>query len=108
MIVAGVNEPLRVLENDGARAPSLVVRLADPTCGNRRGLGARVAVTSGDRTLVRWVHTAGSYQAANAAEAHFGLGDDPGPYRVEVTWPGTTTPQAYDDVAAGTVTLTRG
>jgi len=107
MIVAGVNEKIRVLENDGARAPSLIVRLADPNSANRRGIGARVSVDAGGTKLVRWVHTAGSYQAASAAEAHFGLGAHEGPVRVEVHWPGADRPQVFESVGPGTVTLTR-
>ncbi len=94
VVVGGVNEKLRVLENDGAAGSWLVVRLHDPTAKNPRGLGARVTATFGDRTLVRWVHTAGSYQASNAPEAHFGLGDHEGPVTLEVTWPDGATQTA--------------
>ncbi|MCP3914062.1 MAG: CRTAC1 family protein [bacterium] len=88
-VVAGaLNGPLRVLENDGARGPWLIVELDDaPHPSNRRGLGSRVEVRAPGRTWTRWVHGKGSYQSANAPYAHFGLPADAARVDVHVTWP---------------------
>lgn len=89
IIVGELNGPLRVLENDGAQAAWLIVRLIDarPTAKNRLGLGARVVVSAAGRRQVRWIHGAGGYQAANPPWAHFGFGSLDAPVEVEVTWP---------------------
>lgn len=74
---------------------------------NRGGLGARVAVTAGGRTI-HAVHDGKSgYLAQSALPLYVGLGDAAGIDRVEVTWPSGTV-QAVDSPAidAGRVTIT--
>jgi hypothetical protein len=87
MVVGELNGPVRLLENDGAAGHHLIVELADrrPGRGNRHGLGSQVVLRQGAVIQTRWVFSGGSFQAASAAYAHFGLpaGD---PVRLEVTW----------------------
>ena len=87
MVVGELNGPVRVIENDGAGAHHLVVELADrrPGVGNRHGLGSRVVLRQGSATQTRWIFSGGSFQAASAAYAHFGL-PTADPVRLEVTW----------------------
>jgi hypothetical protein len=87
MVVGELNGPVRVIENDGAGAHHLIVELADrrPGVGNRHGLGSRVVLRQGAATQTRWVTSGGSFQAASAAYAHFGL-PTADPVRLEVTW----------------------
>jgi len=87
MVVGELNGPVRVIENDGAGAHHLVVELADrrPGVGNRHGLGSRVVLRQGAATQTRWIFSGGSFQAASAAYAHFGL-PTADPVRLEVTW----------------------
>ncbi len=87
VVVGGVNEKLRVLRDD-AQGAWLIVELDDrrPRIGNRRGLGARIVVTTGSLVQTRWITSGGSYQAASAPYAMIGL---PGAQSssVDVVWP---------------------
>jgi hypothetical protein len=98
MVVGELNGPVRVIENDGAGAHYLVVELADrrPGVGNRHGLGSRVVLRQGQAVQTRWVFSGGSFQAASAACAHFGL-PTADRARIEVTW-GDGARQTVEDV----------
>src|SRR5207244_2764343 len=55
---------------------------------NRDALGAVVQVRSADgRTLRRPVFSGGTYASQSQLRVHLGLGQDPGPYALAVTWP---------------------
>lgn len=69
--------------NVGAAGRGLLVELDDPL-----PQGARVELVAGERTQWREVSTAGGFQAALPAHAHFGLGSFQGPVTVRVQWPG--------------------
>ncbi len=101
MVVAGVNEKVRVLRNDSGSGHWLSIELADerPGIGNRHALGARIVVTTGSAVQVRWLVSGGSYQAVSAPWAQVGL---PSPQKsaIEVTWPDGVK-QRVDGVAAG-------
>jgi len=59
---------------------------------NRDGIGARVSLVFADRTLMREVRSSrGMHSSADSRELHFGLGDLPCDYTVEVRWPDGTT-----------------
>ena len=103
MVVYELNGPLRVLENDGATGPWLIVSLRDEreSTQNHRGIGARVTATTNGVRRTRWIHTGGGYQSSNPPVAHLGL---PGATTVdvEVRWPDGVveqheglTPNAY-------------
>jgi len=87
IVVGELNGRVRVLQNDGAGGHHLIVELADrrPGVGNRHGLGSRIALRQGGAAQTRWVFSGGSFQAASAAYAHFGLptGD---PVELDITW----------------------
>ena len=82
----GAAGAVRVLENTGGAGHWLVVRLAGKG-GNTAALGARLVATAGERSWSAEIRTAGGYQAAVPAEAHFGLGDAARLDRLEVRWP---------------------
>ena len=60
----------------------LVVRLVG-TKSNRDGIGARIIVGKQARTM----STASGYASSSHAGAHFGLGAEAGPVRLEILWP---------------------
>lgn len=97
VIVNGLNQPIRVLENDGAKPGAtrgVIVELdqGGAFAKNRRGLGSRVVVFAGNTRQVRWIYSSGGYQSAQPAEAHFALPFDAKTCSLEITWPdGTTT-----------------
>ncbi len=56
------------------------------------GLGSRVSVTVGDRTLYRWITSCSNYLTSSEMSAHFGLGAELVADEVRVEWPdGTIT-----------------
>ena len=57
------------------------------TASNRDGLGARVRVSAGGRTLTQWNDGKSGYLSQSALPLYFGLGDATTIDRVEVTWP---------------------
>jgi hypothetical protein len=91
VVVAERGGPVRVLENDGARGPSLAVSLKDLRrgVGDRHGLGGKVVLRQGDRVQTRWIVSGGSFQAVSAPVAYFAL-TGAGPATIEVTWPDGT------------------
>jgi hypothetical protein len=98
MVVGELNGPVRLLRNDGAAGHHLIVELADrrPGVGNRHGLGSRIALRQGDARETRWVFSGGSFQAASAPYAHFGL-PTADPVQLDVTWSDGVR-QKVDDV----------
>jgi enediyne biosynthesis protein E4 len=106
VVVAERAGPIRILENDGARGPSLAVSLWDrrPGVGNRHGLGSKVVLRQGDHVQTRWLVSGGSFQAVSAAVAHFGLAGE-GASTIEVTWSDGMVQR--ERVGAGAVTIER-
>ncbi len=118
-VIAGLNQPLRVIRNDHASAQQdwLVVIPRDVRAGvgNRHAIGAEIRVQQGSRVQRRWMVGGGPFQSNNAPEVHFGLGamDDAAvdgddgkpsttaPIDVEVIFPDGVKVQRHD-VASGT------
>lgn len=55
--------------------------------GPPHGLGARIELETRAGTQTRQVHAAMHYWNSTVLPAHFGVGGDPGPFPVVVTWP---------------------
>jgi hypothetical protein len=88
VVVGELNGPVRILRNDAAPAPWLVVELRDARSpGNPRALGARLALDAGDTVQRRWIYS-GGYQSASAPRAHFALPAGAAAAALEITWPG--------------------
>jgi hypothetical protein len=87
VVVGERNGPLRLLANDGARGPYLIVELVDrrPRVGNRHGYGSRITLRQGAARQTRWVFSGGSFQSASAPYAHFGLAS-PDEVALEIAW----------------------
>jgi hypothetical protein len=97
MIVAGIDGKLRVLRNEASGGHWLEVSLHDgrKESKNRRGLGAKLTLTSGSAKQTRWIFSGGSYQAASSTKAHFGLATAE-PLSLEIRWPDGTVQQLKD------------
>jgi len=82
-VIAGLNEPLRVIRNDhDAKDDWIVVAPKD----RRRAIGAEITVTADGRTQRRWIVGGGPFQSNVAPEVHFGLGAGSGPVDVRVRY----------------------
>lgn len=65
----------------------LVIK-ATGTTSNAQSIGAHVEVEHPDGTVQhRWITANSTLQGHGPFEAHFGLGQDAGPYQVRVSWP---------------------
>jgi hypothetical protein len=83
IVVLSLGDPAELWKNNSAPQNHwLIVRLVG-TKSNRDGIGARIAVGR----QVRTVSTALGYASSSHAGAHFGLGSESGPVRVEIQWP---------------------
>jgi len=89
----------------GADNHWITLRLRAPGTKNPFGIGARVLVDVGDGRPPRplEVRAGGSFQSADPTDLHVGLGSANRVERIEVQWPGDSTPQVLTDVEADQV-----
>jgi hypothetical protein len=96
LLITSNGGPVQLLRNEGGnRGNALLVRTVGaapspstpPRASNRDGIGARLRLTAGGRTLVDQVTSGSSYLAQNDMRVHFGLGTATKADRLEVTWP---------------------
>ena len=88
--IAHQNSPAVLLENRSDAGHWLTFQFIGER-SNRRGIGARVTVTSGDRTWIRELCGGSSYASTHQPLLAVGLGDRGGPCTVEVRWPSGAT-----------------
>lgn len=78
------------------------------TRSNRDGIGARISVKNGQRTLVDEVRSGSSYISQNDMRVHFGLGAATRAESVQVRWPSGLA-EHFDNLPADTIhTLKEG
>lgn len=86
-VVQNAGTPLLYRNDGGGDHHALVVRIRSQA-PNTRGIGARVELEHPDgRIQYRWITGNSNFQGHGPFEAHFGLGDDAGPFTVRVHWP---------------------
>ncbi len=76
--------------------------------GNRRALGAAIALTAGGRTQRRLVRTGSSYLSQSALACTFGLGGSTAVDALEVRWPDGTCERFDAPAVDRTLRLVRG
>jgi hypothetical protein len=86
LVVVHQNDPLALLRNNSSRGHSLKVRFLG-AFDNRRGGGAQVTLTQGDRRLVQQLAGGTSYCAGHQPALFFGLGESAEDCELEVRWP---------------------
>ena len=87
IVVSNVGATADVLQNEGGnRSNSILVRTVGSS-SNRDGIGARLKLSVGGKTLVREVKAGSSYLAQNDLRVHFGLGNATKADRLEIRWP---------------------
>jgi hypothetical protein len=79
--------PAQLLRNDGGNANHWLEVLLIGTKSNRDGVGARVKLTAGGRTLAEQRKGGMSYQSAQDPRLHFGLGTATKADSLEIRWP---------------------
>lgn len=97
-----------LLRNDSPnRGNAILVRLVGRE-SNRDGIGARVTVAAGGRTLVREVKSGSSYLGQSDLGVHVGLGGAVRADRIDIRWPQGTIETIRDVPANQIVTVTEG
>ena len=78
------------------------------TRSNRDGIGAKITVKVGNRTLVDEVRSGSSYISQNDLRVHFGLGSATKIDAVQVRWPSGLV-ESFDNLSVDTIdTLKEG
>jgi hypothetical protein len=86
IVITNVGDAPDLLQNHGSRANALVVRTIGSK-SNRDGIGARLKLSVGGKTLVRHVKAGSSYLSQSDVRIHFGLGPATAADRLEIRWP---------------------
>jgi hypothetical protein len=86
LLISNLDEPPALLRNDTAGGSWLTVVLELPP-GAGTGIGARVTVRAGGRTMIRDLSSSGSFLSSHDPRLHFGLGPVNRADLVEVRWP---------------------
>jgi hypothetical protein len=86
-VVTNMNAPVSLLVNDMKYSNHWIDIKTVGTKSNRDGIGARVTVKIGKRTLVDEVRSGSSYNSNNDLRVHFGLGEVTNVDSVEIRWP---------------------
>jgi hypothetical protein len=108
-IVIGNNgQTADLLRNDGGnRNNSLLIR-AIGTKSNRDGIGARLKLTVGGKTLTRQIKAGSSYQGQNDLRVHFGLEKAVQADRLEILWPSVVVDTVEGIKANQIIVVTEG
>jgi hypothetical protein len=107
-VVSNMNAPPSLLVNQVRSSNHWIGIHTIGTKSNRDGIGARVTVKAGTRTLVDEVRSGGSYISNSDLRVHFGLGSVSKVDWVEIRWPSGLT-ERFEDMAADTIhTLREG
>src|SRR5207248_10908750 len=82
-----LNDPPVLLRNEAAVGQGWVgVRLRG-TVSNRDGIGARISLRVGGRSLTRWIAGGGSFLGSHDRRVVFGLGREGVAGELEIRWP---------------------
>ncbi len=105
-IVNNLDGPPTLLRNDGGNSGNWLLVEPRGGMGHSLAIGARVRVTTGERTQLREVRSSASYLSANDSRLHFGLGSHEGAAQVEIRWPSGVT-QTLEDAAPNQILAIR-
>ncbi|PYX38528.1 MAG: RNA-binding protein [Acidobacteria bacterium] len=107
-VISNMNDHPSLLVNQLRSANHWIAIRTVGTKSNRDGIGARITLKSGARTMVDEVRSGASYASNNDARVHFGLGSASKVDWLEVRWPSGLT-ERFEDVAVDKIqTLKEG
>src|SRR5229473_1118189 len=86
-VISNMNAPPMLLVNDVRNGNHWIAFRTIGSKSNRDGIGAKIAVKAGARTLVDEVRSGSSYISNNDMRVHFGLGTSAMIDWVQVRWP---------------------
>lgn len=106
-LILNMNDPPSLLRNDGGNKNNWIkIKLIGTKC-NRTGIGARVRLVTGDRTLMDEVASGSSVMSQNDLRLHFGLGQAKVADLIEVKWPTTQKIEKFVRVEANQILTIR-
>lgn len=94
---------LKIFLNRSPGGRALVVSLKGKS-SNSAGIGARLTLEVGERSLYREHFPQNSFMAQNACQTFFGLGQAEGPFRLSIVWPSGVR-QVVEGLEPGRVTI---
>ena len=95
IVISNLGARPYLFRNDSAQQGNwLVLDLGRP--------GARVLLTAGGKTQLRYVTSVNSYLSSSDLRVHFGLADEKSASRIEIVWPDGST-QVLENVKSGQV-----
>jgi hypothetical protein len=107
-VISNMNAPPSLLVNQVRSTNHWIAFRTIGTKSNRDGIGARILVKAGPRTLVDEVRSGSSYNSNHDMRVHFGLGAIAKVDWVDVRWPSGLT-ERYEDVTSDKInTLKEG
>jgi len=86
-VITNMNSNVSLLVNDAHNSNHWIALRTVGTTSNRDGIGAKVSVRAGERSLVNEVRSGSSYDSNSDMRLHFGLGATATVDWVEVRWP---------------------
>jgi hypothetical protein len=86
-VITNLNALPSLLVNQVRSANHWIAIRTVGTKSNRDGIGARISVTAGTRTLVDEVRSGSSYNSSSDLRVHFGLGSASKVNSVQIRWP---------------------
>ncbi|MEE8412292.1 MAG: CRTAC1 family protein, partial [Acidobacteriota bacterium] len=99
VVLTHIDAPPSLLRNDVGNQRNWISIRLEGTNSNRDGIGARLELEIGGRTLTRIVNPYGSFQSQSTSAVHFGLGDAEYIDKLTVYWPSLRTFE-YKDLQA--------
>ncbi len=107
-VITNLNALPSLLVNQVRSANHWIAIRTMGTKSNRDGIGARISVTAGTRTLVDEVRSGSSYNSSSDMRVHFGLGSATKVNSVQVRWPSGLL-EHFDNLPADSIqTLKEG
>jgi hypothetical protein len=107
-VITNLNAAPSLLVNQVRSANHWIAIRTVGTKSNRDGIGARISVTAGTRTLVDEVRSGSSYNSSSDMRVHFGLGSATKVSSVQIRWPSGLV-EHFDNLPADSIhTLKEG
>ena len=107
-MISNMNAPPSLLVNQVRSSNHWIAFRTIGTKSNRDGIGARISVKAGPRTVVDEVRSGSSYNSNHDMRLHFGLGSVAKIDWVDVRWPSGLA-ERYEDVTSDKInTLKEG
>ena len=108
ILILNIDDTPTLLRNDGGNRNHWLQISTRGTVSNRDGIGARIEITTADRTQTRHISAGTSFLSHSDTRAHFGLQQTDKIDRLVIQWPSGTTEEFHDIDADQWLVITEG